>query len=151
MVSTLLKNISQLGFLFPIIWKTNVPNHQPVYIYIHILCIYIYSVWMFPWIYIKWCSHEFSMSGPNWYSHSSVAHQRDHQQCLRRAVRSEDADRWRLALAQAALSLGADGTDSTNHWRSLRCHWDMDWFSRDLQESTCQIRYRISIGVRLIP
>ena len=34
-VSTPLKNISQLGWLFPVYAKINVPNHQPVYIYIH--------------------------------------------------------------------------------------------------------------------
>ena len=35
-VSTPSKNISQLGLLFPIYGKTkNVPNHQPVYIYIY--------------------------------------------------------------------------------------------------------------------
>jgi hypothetical protein len=33
-VLTPLKNISQLGLLFPIYGK-NVPNHQPVYIYIY--------------------------------------------------------------------------------------------------------------------
>ena len=32
-VSTSLKNISQLGLLFPNLWKKN-PNHQPVYNYI---------------------------------------------------------------------------------------------------------------------
>jgi hypothetical protein len=35
-VLTPLKNISQLGLLFPIYGK-NVPNHQPVYIYIFMI------------------------------------------------------------------------------------------------------------------
>ena len=39
-VSTPLKNISQLGSLFPIYGKVkNVPNHQPVYIYTIYMCI----------------------------------------------------------------------------------------------------------------
>ena len=52
-VSTLLKNISQVGLLFPIYEYgkiKNVPDHQPVYIYIYVhiyiyirICIYIYS------------------------------------------------------------------------------------------------------------
>ena len=36
-VSTPLKNISQLGLLFPMYGKKNVPNHQAVYIHIIIL------------------------------------------------------------------------------------------------------------------
>ena len=42
-VSTPLKNISQLGLLLPIYGKTNVPNHQPVYMYTaKLVCVYTY-------------------------------------------------------------------------------------------------------------
>ena len=40
-VSTPLKNISQLGLLFPIYGKTHVPNHQPVYTIIYYYILYI--------------------------------------------------------------------------------------------------------------
>jgi hypothetical protein len=36
-IPTPLKNISQLGLLFPMYGKKNVPNHQAVYIHIIIL------------------------------------------------------------------------------------------------------------------
>ena len=54
-VWTPLKNISQLGWLFPIYGKIkNVPNYQPVYVCIHIyIYIYIYiHIYIYTYIYI---------------------------------------------------------------------------------------------------
>ena len=69
MVSSPLKNISQLGWLFPIYGKIkNVPNHQSdiyiyiiLYIYIYIIYIYIlYIIYIFIILYIYIYVHIFT-------------------------------------------------------------------------------------------
>ena len=44
-VLTILKHISQWEGLCHVLWKTHVPNHQPVYMYIYIYIIDISQIW----------------------------------------------------------------------------------------------------------